>query len=191
MNDKLRVELAALRAKRRPTPTDAERKAKEEEAALMAELEAERARLRNEENEDIKAKHAPNAVRAFFDFDPDCLLPDTIEKNGVSHKLYTRFVVKGANADLLEAHSDAIVASVDKDGHIAASMDIGKQTAITAKCARECIVWPTAADMGVTDEQHKKNLDVSLLELGSARAELGKAALEIGTRGAAARNSKS
>lgn len=64
-NDQLKAELAALRAKRKPAMTDAERAAQEERAALLAERAAELRAIREEENADIIAKHAPNKTREF------------------------------------------------------------------------------------------------------------------------------
>lgn len=191
-NESKRAELAALRAKRKPALTEAEVALAAEEAALNAEIDAERRAVRSEENAAIVARHAPNASRAFFDFDPECQQPATIERDGKTFVLHTRFVVKGANADMLEAHSDAITAQIDAQTQaVTPIIDLGKQTAIVSKHAIDCIVYPTAAECGASPEAHRANLVESLRELGSARVELGKAAIEIGTKGAQARNSKS
>lgn len=190
-NDKLRAELEALRAKRKPAMTDAERKAKEEEAALLAELEAERRALREEENEDIKSKHAPNKTREFFDFDPDGEQPTTIEHNGVTCALYTRVVACGANADQLERIGDAITAKPGKDGEVSVDVDTAKITAVTNEIAEQCIAWPTAKELGISDEQHRKNIKASLNYLGAARAAVGAAARRIGEAAAKAHASKS
>ena len=187
-----KAELAALRAKRKLALAEAEVTLAAEEVALNAEIEAERRALRVEENAAIIARHAPNASRAFFDFDPECYQPATFERDGKTFVLYTRFVVKGANADMLEAHSDAITAQIDAQTQVITPIiDLGKQTAIVSKHAIDCIVWPTAAECGVSPYTHRANLEASLFELGSARVELGKAAIGLGTKGAQARNSKS
>jgi hypothetical protein len=191
-NEKQKNELAALRAKRKPALTEAEAEAKAEAEALASEIEAEKRALRAEENADIVAKHAPNASRAFLDFDPDCLYPAMAELDGKMQMFHTRFVVRGATADMLESHGDCITAQIDaQTNEVTPIVDLGKQLSVLSRNAIDCIVWPTAAECGVTEEVHKKNLTASLHALGSARVELGKTAIAIGTKGAQARNSKS
>lgn len=188
----LRAELEALRAKRKPAPTDAEVQAQAEEKALRAEIVAELRALRAEENEAIIAKHARTKTRRFFDFDPDGEHPATVEHNGVTCALYTRFVVRGANADQLERNADAItVRGVDAKGVPDVVLDTAKQLAVTNECAEACVVYPTAESAGVSPEQHAKNIKASLWYLGAARAEVGQAAIKLGGVDAAAHRSKS
>lgn len=191
-NDALKAELEALRVKLKPEPTEAERKALAEEAELRKQLAAARAALRDQENADIVAKYAPKKTRRFFDFDPDNEHPTFVDYGGVSCMLYTRFVVRGANADQLERHSDAItVKGLAKDGTPDVSIDTAKMQAVSIECAETCIVYPTAESAGVSPEQHALNVKASLWYLGAARAEVGKAAIELGGVEAAARRSKS
>lgn len=74
-------------------------------------------------------------------------------------------------------------------------MDVNVDTAlitlITSECAEQCIVWPTAKELGISDEQHRKNIKASLWHLGAARATVGAAARRIGEAAAKAHASKS
>jgi hypothetical protein len=188
----LKAELEALRAKRKPAPTEAELAARVEEAEVRRAIAAELRALREEENEAIKAKWAPTKTRQFFDFDPDGERPATIEHNEATCALYTRFVVRGANADQLERHGDAItVRGVANDGTPDVSIDAAKMQAVSVECAETCIVFPTAEHYGVSAEQHKANIKASLWYLGAARAEVGQAAIKLGGVDAAAHRSKS
>lgn len=192
MINELENKLASLRAKRKPAINDEQRAAMEREAKLQADIAAELRAIREEENANIKSKHAPNRLRRFFDFDPDGEQPATVEHNGVVCALYTRLVVRGANADQLERNSDAIVVrGIRADGSPDVIFDTAKTNAVMVECAESCIVYPTAAIAGVNEEQHKKNIKASLWHLGAARAEIGKAALELGGVDAAAHRSKS
>jgi hypothetical protein len=193
MNAKdLRAELEALKAKRRPALTEAEQAAKAEEEALLAEIEAERRALRIEENDSIVAQFAYTKTRRFFDFDPNGEQPATIEHGGATCALYTRFVVRGANADQLERNSEAIeVRGVDAKGVPDVRINTAKQLAVTNECAKACITYPTAKLLGITEDQHAKNIDASLWHLGAARAEVGQAAIQLGGVDAAAHRSKS
>lgn len=191
--DNLLIELRALRGKLRPEPTEDERAEKAAEDNLRAEIHAARLALRVQENEDIIAKHAPTPkTRRFFDFDADQEYPATIEHNGATCALYTRFVVRGANADQLDRLSDAItLKDVDKQGKPVMAIDTARITAITAECGEQCVVYPTAETAGVSAEQHTKNVKASLWYLGAARALLGAAAKEIGEEAAKLHRSKS
>jgi hypothetical protein len=190
--DDLKAELEALRAKRKPAPTEAEVNAAAIEASLRAEIAAEIRALREEENADIIAKHAPTKMRRFFDFDPDGEQPATIEYNGATCALYTRFVVRGANADQLERNGDAItVRGIAKDGTPDVVIDTAKMQAVSIECAETCVVYPTPETVGVAVEQHRLNIKASLWYLGAARAEVGQAAIKLGGVDAAAHRSKS
>lgn len=192
MSDALKAELEALRAKRKPALTEEQAKAKAAEDALRAEIVAARLALRVEENDDIIVKYAATKTRRFFDFDPDGEHPAKVEHNGNTCDLYTRFVVCGANADLLERNAEAIVVrGVNAKGVPDVSIDTTKQLAVTNECARMCIVYPTAETAGVPADQHMRNIDASLWYLGAARAEVGKAAIELGGADAAMRRAKS
>ncbi len=190
-NDELQKRLAELKAKRKPALSEAEAKVKAAEAALLAEIEAEQRALREEENEAIAAKFAPTKARRFFDFDPECIHPATVVHNGAVCELYTRFVVRGANADQLERNNDVYTFKGMKNGEPDVVIDTAKAMAVTIECAEQCIVYPTADTFGVTQEQHIKNVKASLWYLGAARAEVGKAAIELGGTEAALRRSKS
>jgi len=188
----LQAELESLRAKLRPVPTEEERRAKEAEERLRAEIAAARAALREQENSDIRAKYAPTKARRFFDFDPEQEHPEVIEHNGATCTLYTRFVVRGATADQLDRLSDAITAQPAKNAaEMAMSIDTAKITALTAECGEGSVVYPTAATAGVSPEQHVKNVKASLWYLGAARAALGAAARELGEEAAKLHRSKS
>jgi hypothetical protein len=188
----LQAQRDALRAKRKPAPTEAELVAKAEEAALHVEIAAELRALRVEENDVIIAKHASTKTRRFFDFDPDGEQPATVEHNGKACALYTRFVVRGANADQLERNADAIVVrGVDAKGVPDVTFDASKTAAVLVECAETCIVYPTAESAGASVEQHAKNIKASLWHLGAARAVVGNAAIELGGVDAAARRTKS
>lgn len=186
----LQAELAKLRAMRKPPMTEEEQRAKAAEEALRAAIAEEMRALRAEENESIIAQYAPKKTRRFFDFDPELEQPATVEYKGSTCTLYTRFVVRGANADQLERHGDAITAKQGPKG-IEVEVDAAKINAVVNECARACVVYPTAASVGVSEEQHAKNIEASLWHLGAARAEVGKAAIELGGVDAAARRSKS
>lgn len=188
----LQAELDRLRAKRKPDPTEAEKQARAEEERLRAEIAAELRALRVEENDAIIAKHAPTKTRRFFDFDPDGEHPAEVEHGGKTCKLYTRFVVRGANADQLEKHSEAFVLKgLDKEGKPNVEIDPAKMQSVAVECAETCIVYPTAATVNASPEQHALNIKASLWYLGAARAEVGKAAIDLGGVDAAARRSKS
>jgi hypothetical protein len=192
VKDDLQATLDALKAKRKPPITAEQMAARAREAELRAEIAAERRALREEENADIIAKYAPAKTRRFFDFDPDGEQPATVEHNGKECALYTRFVVRGANADQLERNGDAItVRGVAKDGTPDVVIDTAKMQAVSIECAETCIVFPTAEAAGVTPEQHKLNIKASLWYLGAARAEVGQAAIKLGGVDAAAHRSKS
>jgi hypothetical protein len=190
--NELMAELAALRAKRKPVPTDEEVRAQAAVDALRAEIAAERRALRAEENDAIVAAHAPTKTRRFFDFDPDGEQPETIEYDKKTCALYTRFVVRGATADQLEKHSDAfVVKGVDGAGRPDVAIDAAKLQAVSIECAETCVVYPTAATAGVSAEQHMLNVKASLWHLGAARAEVGQAAIKLGGVDAAVHRSKS
>jgi len=187
----LQAELEQLRAKRRPALSEEQQRAKAQEEELRAALAEERRALRAEENEAIIAAHAPTRTRRFFDFDPDGVQPDTVEHERVTCRLYTRFVVRGANADQLERHGDAVTISFGADGKPKGSVDTAKQVAVSNEIAAACVVYPTAEIVGVSPEQHGKNIRASLWYLGAARAEIGAAAIALGGVDAAAHRSKS
>lgn len=192
--DALKAELEALRAKRKPAPTEVELAARAEEAELRKAIAAELRALREEENAGIEARYAPTkTTRRFFDFDLNSEHPSTIvDRDGATCALYTRFVVRGANADQLERHGDAItVRGVAKDGTPDVSIDAAKMQAVSIECAETCVVYPTAEIAGVSPEQHAKNIKASLWYLGAARAEVGQAAIKLGGVDAAAHRSKS
>lgn len=189
--NELQAELDKLRAKRKPAMTEDEVRAKAEEAVLRVAIAEEKRALREEENVGIAEQYAPSKTRRLFDYDPDGDEPAEIEYGGKTCALYTRFVIRGANADQLERHGDAVTVTLGADGKPVGAVDLKKQIVVTGEIAESCIVYPTAKIAGVSDEQHARNIKASLWHLGAARAEIGKAALELGGVDAASRRSKS
>lgn len=181
-NDELKAQLAAAKAKRKPALTPEQLAEKEENARLMAELAAEQAALRAEENEDIVARFAPDASRAFFDFDPNCVHPTWIDYQGQQCRLHSRFVVRAAHASDLEVLEDVAeeLAKAKLAGKPLDKATEKRATNTTARMARSCMVYPLESTFGRSPSEHALDIDASLEYFGGAVMVLGNKAGGLG-----------
>lgn len=187
----LAAELAAARAKRKPVPTEAEAAEAAEVQRLEAELAAEYRAIRQEENVQIVAQYAPTKARQFFDFDPEMVHPATIERNGHTCTLHSRFVVRHANADDMEVFNDAKQAAVDAQKNPAMAAQLASAAeSTTTQLGRKCIVYPEPVK-GTGSAQHYLDIEASLWYFGGAGMALGNAAAQLGGLHALAHQQKS
>ena len=176
----LAAELAAARAKRKPAPTDAELAEAAEVQRLEAELAAEYRALRLEDNDAIRAKYCPNASFSFVDFDPDNAHPPTMEHNGHTCTVHTRFVVRAADGDTVRRmQNDALPGQPQRDTY-----DKLKEV------VEACIVYPEPVK-GPGSAQHYLDLQASFARLGGIVTNLAAEALRLGGVAVAAHQAKS
>lgn len=189
--DDLAKELASARAKRKPALSEEQKKERDEAAALQAQLDAEYRALRQEENAEIIAKHAPTKARAFFDFDEDMAHPATIEYRGMTCTLHSRFVVRHANKDDMAVYNDAKQAAVEAQSNPAQAAKLAQAAEdTTGELGRRCIIYPEPV-VGAGSAQHYMDIEASLHYFGYAPVTLGNAAARLGGLGALERQAKS
>jgi hypothetical protein len=177
------AELGGPRQKRRPPISADEQTALDETARLQAELDAEYRALRLEENEDIRAQYCPDASFAFVDFDAANAHSATMEHNGRTCTVHTRFVVKAANGDVVrDMQNDAVAKQ--------AGQPVEDQYDKLVKVVYACIEYPKPVK-GQGSAQHYLDLQASFFKIGGIVPTLANEALRLGGMAVAAHQAKS